>query len=141
MDDSLPGSSVHRVFPGKSNGMGCHCLLLGIFPTQGSNLPLLHWQADSLPLSHQGKHSWYLYRLLKDPEQACGIGGWAPLALPEKMLGLEKQRDSLHRLQSQWLLARLYCVSWCQDVQTLAGSAEFVNKIWHWPYINNKEPI
>ena len=29
-------------------------LLQGIFPTQGWNLHLLHWQADSLPLSHQG---------------------------------------------------------------------------------------
>ena len=27
---------------------------LGIFPTQGSNQSLLHWQADSLPLSHLG---------------------------------------------------------------------------------------
>ena len=26
----------------------------GIFPDQGSNQCLLHWQADSLPLSHQG---------------------------------------------------------------------------------------
>ena len=26
----------------------------GIFPTQGSNRHLLHWQIDSLPLSHQG---------------------------------------------------------------------------------------
>ena len=26
----------------------------GIFPSQGSNPCLLHWQADSLPLSHQG---------------------------------------------------------------------------------------
>ena len=26
----------------------------GIFSNQGSNLCLLHWQADSLPLSHQG---------------------------------------------------------------------------------------
>ena len=26
---------------------------LGIFPTQGSNPHLLHWQADSLPLNHQ----------------------------------------------------------------------------------------
>ena len=26
----------------------------GIFPDQGSYLCLLHWQADSLPLSHQG---------------------------------------------------------------------------------------
>ena len=27
---------------------------LGIFPGQGLNPCLLHWQADSLPLSHQG---------------------------------------------------------------------------------------
>ena len=35
--------------------MGCHDLLQGIFPTQWWNthlLCLLHWQADSLPLSH-----------------------------------------------------------------------------------------
>ena len=42
-------------FPGKNTGMGCHFLLQGIFLTQESNphlLCLLHWQADSLPLSH-----------------------------------------------------------------------------------------
>ena len=47
------GSSVHGIFPGKNTGVGCHFLLQGIFPTQGSNLcllRLLHWQADSLPL-------------------------------------------------------------------------------------------
>ena len=27
----------------------------GIYPTQGLNLHLLHWQADSLPLSHLGR--------------------------------------------------------------------------------------
>ena len=32
--------------------MGCHFLLQGIFLTQGSNLHLLRWQVDSLPLSH-----------------------------------------------------------------------------------------
>ena len=41
-------------FPGKNAGMGCHFLLQGIFLTQGSNLHLLHWQADSLPLCHLG---------------------------------------------------------------------------------------
>ena len=41
-------------FPGKNTEMGCHFLLQGIFPTQGWNLPLLHWQVDSLPLSHLG---------------------------------------------------------------------------------------
>ena len=34
--------------------MGSHCFLQGIFPTQGSDLCLLHWQAVSFPLSHQG---------------------------------------------------------------------------------------
>ena len=41
-------------FPGKTTRVSCHFLLQGIFPTQGSNLCLLHWQAHSLPLSHQG---------------------------------------------------------------------------------------
>ena len=40
--------------PGKSTGLGCHFLLQGIFPTQGSNPTRLHWQADSLQLSRQG---------------------------------------------------------------------------------------
>ena len=42
-------------FPGKNTGVDCHFLLKGIFLTQGLNprlLHLLHWQADSLPLSH-----------------------------------------------------------------------------------------
>ena len=41
MDCSLPGSSVHGDSPGKNTGMGCHALLQGIFPTQGSNPCLL----------------------------------------------------------------------------------------------------
>jgi len=43
--------------PGKNTGVGCHFLLQGIFPTQGSNphlLHLLHWQAGSLPLAPPG---------------------------------------------------------------------------------------
>ena len=40
-------------FPGKSAGVGCHFLLQEIFLTQGSNRHLLHWQVDSLSLSHQ----------------------------------------------------------------------------------------
>ena len=34
--------------------MGCRFLLQGISPTQGSNLRLLHGQAGSSPLRHQG---------------------------------------------------------------------------------------
>ena len=63
MDCSPPGSSVQgiaqaripeRVVIGKNTGMGCHFLLLGIFPTRGLNPRLLHsggspaLQVDSL---------------------------------------------------------------------------------------------
>ena len=37
IDCSLPGSSVHGDPPGKNIVMGCHAILQGVFPTQGSN--------------------------------------------------------------------------------------------------------
>ena len=45
MDCSLPSSSVHGDSPGKNTGVGCHALLQGIFPMQGSNpgLPHCRW--------------------------------------------------------------------------------------------------
>ena len=52
MDCSPPGSSVHEDSPGKSTGVGCHALLQGIFPTQGSNPGLLRILYH---LSHQGR--------------------------------------------------------------------------------------
>ena len=39
-------------------GHGLNCsAACGIFLDQGPNLCFLHWQADSLPLSHQGSPS------------------------------------------------------------------------------------
>ena len=51
MDYSLPGPSVHRDSPGKNTGVGCHALLQGIFPIQGSNpgLPHCRWTLPSEP--------------------------------------------------------------------------------------------
>ena len=43
---------------------GCHFLLQGIFPTQGPNPCLLHWQADSLPLCHLGSALFILLFLI-----------------------------------------------------------------------------
>ena len=54
MDCSLPGSSVHGDSPGKNTGVGCHALLQGIFPTQGSNSGLSHCGPTLYHLSHQG---------------------------------------------------------------------------------------
>ena len=53
MQCSPPGSSVHGILQAKT----LECLphpSPGDLPNQGSNLCLLHWQADSLPLSHLG---------------------------------------------------------------------------------------
>ena len=41
-------------FPGKSTGLGCHFLLQGIFPTQGSNPVLPRCRQTLYRLSHQG---------------------------------------------------------------------------------------
>ena len=58
MNCSLPGSSVCGILQSRILKLGCHSLLQGIFPTQGSNphlLRLLHWQVNYLPLAPPGK--------------------------------------------------------------------------------------
>ena len=40
--------------PGKNTGLRCHSLLQGNFPTQGSNLGLLHCRQKSLPSQPPG---------------------------------------------------------------------------------------
>ena len=56
MSDSWQSHELYSPwdFPGKNTEIGHHFLLRGIFPTQGSNPGLLHWQADSLTLSYLG---------------------------------------------------------------------------------------
>ena len=41
-------------FPGKNTRVSSRFLLQGIFPTQGWNLHLLHWQTGGLHMSHLG---------------------------------------------------------------------------------------
>ena len=62
MSDSLQplGLKLPRTFCpwdslSKNTGVGCHVLLQGIFPTQGSNPHFLHWQVDSLPPEPPGE--------------------------------------------------------------------------------------
>ena len=68
MDCRPPGSSVHGDSPGKNTGMGCHALLQGIFPTQGSNPGLPHFRQNLCGLSHQGSPrtlEWVAYPFLR----------------------------------------------------------------------------
>ena len=56
------GSQAPEHSLNKVHGLGCSAACR-VFPDQGLNPCLLHWQADSLPLSHQGSP---LPSLLKD---------------------------------------------------------------------------
>ena len=52
-----PWTVIHKAplsmgFPSKNTGVGCHFLLQGIFPTQGSNLGLLDCRQILYQLSH-----------------------------------------------------------------------------------------
>ena len=72
---------------GKNTGVGCHFLLQDVFPTQGLNLPLLHYQVDSLPLSH----------LERPPATISGANHYkknqAVLASAAHILKLERYRE------------------------------------------------
>ena len=63
MNCSPPGSSVYGDSPSKNTGVGCHPLLQGIFPTQGSNPGLPHCRWILYCLSHQGSPSRILLTL------------------------------------------------------------------------------
>ena len=72
MGSSLLGSSVHGDSPGKNTGVGCHVLLQGIFPTQGSNPGLPHCRWILHCLSHQGSlriWEWVAYRFSRGTSQ------------------------------------------------------------------------
>jgi len=58
MHCSPPGSSVHGDSP------GCHALLQGIFPTQGSNPGLLHCRQFLYHLSHQENPHLFMGKLI-----------------------------------------------------------------------------
>ena len=58
MGSSLPGSSVHGISQARILEWVTHFFLQGIFLTQGLKPSLLHWQEDSLPLSHLGSPVW-----------------------------------------------------------------------------------
>ena len=56
-------------FPGKNNGVGCHFLLQGIFPTQGLNTDLLHCGQILYQLSYKGSPICWLRGCILPAEQ------------------------------------------------------------------------
>ena len=80
-------------FPWQNTRVGCHFLLQGIFPTQGSNLSLLHCRQTLYHLSHQGNDvfEWNYINILGFPG---GAGGKEALEISVLSLG---QEDTLQR--------------------------------------------
>ena len=70
VSDSLPPYGLR--FPGKDTGVGCHFLLQGIFWPRDwiwISCNSLHWQVDSLPLSHLGSPDCSSSRLNNGPQR------------------------------------------------------------------------
>ena len=84
MDWGLLGSSVHGIsqaplsmeFP--AVGVDCHFLLQKVFLTKVSNLRLVHWQVDPLPLSHQAVNGFPGDSVVKNPPANAGDTGLIP---------------------------------------------------------------
>ena len=82
MDCSLPRSPDHRISQARILS-GLSCPSPGIFPTQGLDLHLLHWQVDSLTMNHPGS-----------PETTC-VHAQSCLTLCESM-NVACQGSSVH---------------------------------------------
>ena len=109
-------------FPGKNTGADCHFLLQGLFPSQGWNPRLQHWQADSLPLRHVGsplrgkrgslKHQslgsvtarclWAGRRIINPT--SCFPGWQALLSMWARGNGIPHQADAISRWRADCLL-------------------------------------
>ena len=101
VDSSPPGSSVNGISQARILEWAVISFSRGIFPTQGSNPCLLHWQVDSWPLSHQGSpKSVRTHSHRKMPKICVCIS----ISEPQHSLGpiFLCCRDGLHRAAGCW---------------------------------------
>ena len=109
MNCSPLGSSVHGDSPGKNTVVGCHALLQGIFPTQGSNPGLSHCMWIFHHLSHKGSPrilEWVAHpfsRDLPDPGIEPGSPALQVDSLP-RMSYVDRNIEKGRPIFSQWTL-------------------------------------
>ena len=111
-------SSVYGDSPGKNTGVGCHALLQGIFPTQGSNPDLPHCRQILYQLSHQGSPrilEWIAYPFAKGSSWprnrtriSCIAGASLPAELPEKPFIFPKHFLLMEKANLDVLCRRCY---------------------------------
>ena len=111
-------------FPGRNTKVDCHALFQGIFPTQGSKLPLLcllHWQADSLPLVlrvctfKMWIDSDKLFSKNSVPVYISTTNIWKPFicSYPCQSQELINSKYFSHHLVGEKLHFVWSCISWC----------------------------
>ena len=112
--------------------MSCHFLLQEIFQTQELNpclLPLLHWQADSLPLETPGKP-------LKTQCQMSTCLMWS---IPASASGQTITDDQV--LFRVWVFCSLVrCLS-TQSLMYFISSQKNIFTSWNWRWSFSKIPI
>ena len=87
--------SMGILSPGKNIGVGCHALLQGIFPTQGSNPGLLHCRWILYRLSHQGDPSNISKQRQSNYQEAKGNPTWNYLSIQSYYLWIEEIMSAL----------------------------------------------
>ena len=96
MDCRLPGSSVHGIFQSRILEWVAVSFSRGSSRPR-SNLCLLHWQADSLALNHQGSPYWF------HPSLKSGL-----LCSPPASAAASAGLGLWHRVQVQGILQALH---------------------------------
>ena len=120
--------------------MSGHFLLQGIFPTQGLNPHLLHWQVYSLPPSHWGSPSQYHIHILVKKEEHSKDGTTSHSCKREKSI-FKPYPAHMHRLplMSQW--PRHYtptCKKVWENEEMITLDQSWPNVCW-WAYCCLKE--
>ena len=106
--------------PGKKTGVGCHFLLQGIFPTQGSNPDLPHCRQILYQLSHQGSPYIYIHTCICAHTHIC-VHVCAKLSLTVcNLMYWRPPGSSIHKIsQATWKKPR--CPS----------ADEWIRKLWY----------
>ena len=97
MDCSSPGCSIPGISPGQNTGVGSHSLLQGIFPTQGSNLNLLHCRRILYCPSYQGSPNMSNNILRVEQITPWWLSGREPACMQETWVPSLGWEDSLEK--------------------------------------------
>ena len=142
MDCSLSGSSVLGDFPGKNTGVGCHALLLGIFPTQGLNPRLLHCRQILYQLSHQGSPGIHISPLFRFPShlghhRATLVAQMVknPPAMQETQVWSLGQEDPLEKGMATHSSILIWRIPWTEEPgrqQSMGSQSQTWLSTGHW---------